>query len=112
VVEDNHELRDFIAKELSTVYRVLTADNGEAGWELAKAELPDMVLTDVMMPGIDGYELTHRLKNDLTTDHIAVVILSAKTAHPSRIEGLQQGADDYISKPFHVDELHLRLQTC
>jgi signal transduction histidine kinase/AraC-like DNA-binding protein len=109
VVEDNHELRDFIAKELSTVYRVMTADNGEAGWELAKAELPDMVLTDVMMPGIDGYELTHRLKNDLSTDHIAVIILSAKSAHPSRIEGLKQGADDYISKPFHVDELHLRL---
>jgi signal transduction histidine kinase/AraC-like DNA-binding protein len=110
VVEDNDELRDFIAKELSTVYRVLTADNGEAGWALAKAELPDMVLTDVMMPGMDGYELTHRLKNDLTTDHIAVVILSAKTAHPSRIEGLQQGADDYISKPFHMAELKLRLR--
>lgn len=110
VVEDNPELCAFIARELSTAYRILTADNGESGWELAKAELPDIVLTDVMMPGIDGYELTHRLKNNLTTDHIAVVILSAKTAHPSRIEGLQQGADDYISKPFHVDELHLRLQ--
>ncbi|GAB4025501.1 hybrid sensor histidine kinase/response regulator transcription factor [Spirosoma gilvum] len=110
VVEDNPELCAFIAKELSRAYRILTADNGEAGWKLAKAELPDIVLTDVMMPGIDGYELTHRLKSDLTTDHIAVVILSAKTAHPSRIEGLQQGADDYISKPFHVDELNLRLQ--
>ncbi|GAB2529173.1 hybrid sensor histidine kinase/response regulator transcription factor [Spirosoma aerophilum] len=110
VVEDNRELCAFIARELSTVYRVLTAGNGEEGWKIAKAELPDIVLTDVMMPLVDGYELTRRLKTDAATNHIAVVMLTAKTALTSRIEGLKQGADDYISKPFHIDELHLRLR--
>ena len=109
VVEDNAELCAFLAGELATRYRVLTATDGNEGLQLAKSELPDLVLTDVMMPGIDGYELTHRLKTNPATDHMAVVMLTAKTAQPSRIEGLEQGADDYISKPFHLDELHLRL---
>lgn len=109
VVEDNTELCAFLAGELATVYRVLTANDGSEGLKLAQSELPDLVLTDVMMPGMDGYELTHRLKTNPATDHIAVVMLTAKTAQPSRLEGLQQGADDYIGKPFHLDELHLRL---
>ncbi|RIV18094.1 response regulator [Fibrisoma montanum] len=109
VVEDNTELAAFVAGELTSQYRVLTAFDGDEGWQLAQTELPDVVLTDVMMPGLDGYELTHRLKTDPATDHIAVVMLTAKTAQTSRIEGLQQGADDYVSKPFHVDELRLRI---
>ena len=109
VVEDNTELAAFVAGELTSHYRVLTAYDGDEGWQLAQTELPDVVLTDVMMPGLDGYELTHRLKTDPATDHIAVVMLTAKTAQTSRIEGLQQGADDYVSKPFHMDELRLRI---
>lgn len=109
VVEDNAEMAAFLAGELATHYRVLTAADGQEGLQLAQAELPDLVLTDVMMPLMDGYELTQRLKTDPATDHIAVILLTAKTAHPSRIEGLQQGADDYIGKPFHMDELRLRL---
>jgi signal transduction histidine kinase/AraC-like DNA-binding protein len=109
VVEDNPELNAFLARELAHTYRVLTATDGLTGWQIAQAELPDVVLTDVMMPGIDGHELTHRLKTDPATDHIAVVMLTAKTSQPSRIEGLKLGADDYISKPFHVDELKLRI---
>ena len=109
VVEDNPELCAFIARELTGPYRVLTAIDGDEGWQIAQAELPDVVLTDIMMPGMDGYELTRQLKSDPLTDHITVVMLTAKTAQPSRIEGLQQGADDYIAKPFHVDELRLRM---
>ena len=109
IVEDNTELNTFMAGELADTYRVLTATDGLAGWRMVQAELPDLVLTDIMMPGIDGYELTHRLKTDAATDHIAVVMLTAKTSQPSRMEGLQQGADDYISKPFHMDELKLRV---
>ncbi len=109
VVEDNAELNAFIAGELADRYRILTANNGDEGWELAQAELPDVVLSDIMMPGLDGYQLTHKLKTDRATDHIAVVLLTAKTAQPSRMQGLEQGADDYISKPFHVDELRLRI---
>ncbi|MBO0931090.1 response regulator [Fibrella aquatilis] len=109
VVEDNTELNAFIVAELADRYRILTAHNGTDGWALAQAELPDLVLSDIMMPGMDGYQLTHRLKTDPATDHIAVVLLTAKTAQNSRMEGLERGADDYISKPFHVDELRLRI---
>ncbi|CAN5361114.1 two-component regulator propeller domain-containing protein [soil metagenome] len=109
IVEDNADLRNFLGGSLSAAYRILQAENGEAGWQLTQTELPDIVVTDVMMPGMDGYELTHRIKTHPDTDHIAVVILSAKAAHNSRIEGLQEGADDYVSKPFHLDELQLRL---
>lgn len=109
VVDDNDELRAFVAGELASRYRVLTAANGQEGWQVAKAELPDLVLSDVVMPGMDGYTLTQHLKNDSATDHIAVVLLTAKAAPPSRIEGLQQGADDYLTKPFPIAELHLRL---
>ncbi|HLL95918.1 MAG TPA: ATP-binding protein, partial [Spirosoma sp.] len=109
IVENNADLRHFLVSSLSTAYRILQAEDGETGWQLTKSELPDIVVSDVMMPGMDGYELTHRIKTHPDTDHIAVVILSAKAAHHSRIEGLQEGADDYVSKPFHLDELQLRL---
>ena len=109
IVEDNDELREFLTGELSPSYQIMKAADGQAGWELTQAELPDIVITDVMMPRMDGYELTRRIKNHPDTDHIAVVMLTAKAAQPSRIEGLQQGADDYLTKPFSIDELHLRL---
>ncbi len=109
VVEDNTELREFLVGELSSHYRVLSADNGKTGWQLALAELPDVVVSDVMMLGLDGYELTHELKTNPATDHIAVMLLTAKAAHESRMMGLQQGADDYLAKPFHLEELLLRI---
>ncbi|GAB3886561.1 hybrid sensor histidine kinase/response regulator transcription factor [Spirosoma agri] len=110
IVEDNAELRGFLAGELAATYRVLCAVDGEEGWKVAQHELPDIVISDVMMPRMDGYELTHRIKNHTGTDHIAVVILTAKAAHSSRIEGLTEGADDYLAKPFHLNELHLRVR--
>ncbi|WP_020606498.1 hybrid sensor histidine kinase/response regulator transcription factor [Spirosoma spitsbergense] len=110
IVEDNAELNGFLADSLTPAYRVMQATNGEEGWQLAQTELPNIVISDIMMPKMDGYELTHHIKNHPDTNHIAVVILSAKAAHSSRIEGLQEGADDYIAKPFHLDELLLRLR--
>ncbi|XWW43744.1 response regulator [Fibrella sp. USSR17] len=109
IVEDNADLNAFIAGELADTYRLMTATDGIEGWERALAELPDLVISDVMMPGMDGYQLTQRLKTDPATEHIAVVLLTAKTAHTSLIEGLTYGADDYIGKPFQVDELRLRI---
>ena len=110
VVEDNDELRAFLVGELAQSYHVLEAADGEAGWAICQTELPDIVLTDLMMPRMNGYELTRRIKNHPDTDHIAVVMLTAKAAQQSRIEGLQRGADDYLAKPFSIDELHLRLR--
>ncbi len=109
VVDDNDELRTFVANELANRYRVLTAADGQEGWEICQRDLPDLVVTDVMMPRLDGYQLTHCIKSTLATNHIAVVLLTAKAAHESRIAGLEQGADDYLTKPFHTDELVLRL---
>jgi DNA-binding response OmpR family regulator len=109
IVEDNDELREFLVGELTPHYHVLQAGDGETGWALIQAEVPDIVLTDVMMPRLDGHELTRLIKSNANTDHIAVVMLTAKSALPSRIDGLQQGADDYLSKPFSVEELQLRV---
>lgn len=110
VVEDNEELREFIAGELSAFFNVRTAKNGEEGLAIALEILPDIVISDIMMPLMDGYELTRQLKTNPATDHIAVVLLTAKTAHQSLQEGLLQGADEYMTKPFHFDELQLRIR--
>jgi CheY-like chemotaxis protein/AraC-like DNA-binding protein len=110
IVEDNEELREFLVGELASSYHILQAADGQEGWEITQAELPDIVLTDVMMPRLDGNELSGLIKGHADTDHIAVVMLTAKAAQPSRIEGLQHGADEYLSKPFSMAELHLRLQ--
>ena len=109
LVEDNAELLTFMGESLAAHYHILTAVNGRDGLTVARQELPDIVVADVMMPEMDGYQLTHQLKNDPLTNHMAVVLLTARTATESRLEGLEQGADDYLTKPFNLDELRLRL---
>lgn len=110
VVEDNTELREFIVTELSTTYRIRSAANGYEGWVLAKEELPDVIISDLMMPRLDGYELVERLKTDSATDHIAVILLTANASHENRLRGFAHGADEYLTKPFHMGELQLRLR--
>ncbi len=109
VVEDHPDLRTLIRRELSADYDLLEAPDGAVGLELARAEIPDLVLTDIMMPQLDGYELCRRLKTDERTNHIPVVMLTAKTDSESRLAGLEIGADDYLTKPFEVAELKIRL---
>ncbi|MBD2753985.1 ATP-binding protein [Spirosoma validum] len=110
LIEDNDELRGFLVNELSGLYHVLQAADGETGWSLIQSELPDIVITDVMMARLDGYALAHLVKSHAHTDHIAVVILTAKAAQENRLTGLEQGADDYLTKPFSMGELLLRIQ--
>jgi len=110
IVEDNKDLAEFIAGALEANYRVLIADNGVEGLKLAQNELPDIIISDVMMPEMDGYDLCRLIKNGVKTSHIAFIILTAKASHDSVIEGLMQSADDYLTKPFHVDELQLRIR--
>lgn len=109
LVEDNEELLRYMSDKITPLYRVLTASSAEQGWQLIQDELPDVVISDIMMPGADGYELTHYIKSSAATEHIAVILLTAKATYDSRLLGLQQGADDYLAKPFHVEELLLRL---
>lgn len=110
VVEDNPELRQFICAELVSTYHVIEANNGEHGIETAFEHIPDLIISDVMMPKKDGFELTSVLKQDLRTSHIPIILLTAKASFVNKIEGLERGADDYIMKPFNSTELLLRLR--
>ena len=110
VVEDHDELARYITESLPADYRVQRASDGQQGWEMALAELPDLILSDVMMPVMDGYALCQKLKTDLRTSHIPVLLLTAKASPDNRLEGLERGADDYLPKPFRVDELRLRIR--
>ena len=109
VVEDNEDLRAQVIVYLARTYQVLSAENGRLGWEQALSEVPDLIVSDVMMPELDGYELLNRLKNDERTSHIPVILLTARSAPESRMQGLQLGADDYLVKPFSLAELALRI---
>lgn len=109
LVEDNAELADFIVDSLPAFYRISRAVNGVEGFEQALAELPDLIISDVMMPVMDGYTLCQKLKEEEQTNHIPVIMLTAKVTFENRLEGLTRGADDYLTKPFHVQELTLRV---
>lgn len=107
VVEDNQQVRSFIIEQLKNHYKVLEAQNGQLGIELAQKHIPDLILTDVMMPIVDGYNLVKQLKDDEKTSHIPVIMLTGKVSHEDKIKGLVSGVDAYLNKPFHTDELRL-----
>ena len=110
LVEDNDELRTFMVESLISEYQVLEAGDGQEGLQLVHSDLPDLVISDVMMPGMDGMELCRRLKQDELSCHIPVILLTAKSTSQDKMEGFRQGADDYISKPFRYDELRARIR--
>jgi signal transduction histidine kinase/ligand-binding sensor domain-containing protein/AraC-like DNA-binding protein len=110
VVEDNHELLEYIKGSLVKDYRVITADNGKSGLEAALEHIPDIIITDIMMAAMDGVELTQILKKDIRTSHIPVIILTARSSDEQKLEGLNAGADDYITKPFSFEILEARIQ--
>ena len=109
VVEDNPDLREFLKSELASDYSVLQAENGAAGLALALEEIPDLVISDVMMPEMDGFELCRALKENERTSHIPVILLTARVEIESRLTGLTLGADDYLAKPFDSRELLARV---
>jgi signal transduction histidine kinase/DNA-binding response OmpR family regulator len=109
IVEDNPDLRNFIASNFLDNFTILHAKNGEEGFALAIEKIPTLILSDVMMPKMNGIELTEKLKTDERTSHIPVVLLTAKSDTESRIEGLKTGADDYLAKPFSAEELRVRV---
>ncbi len=110
MVEDNADLRNYVRTELADEYQVLVAANGRTGLDLARREIPDLVLSDVMMPEMDGIELCRVLKADDLTNHVPVILLTARAEADSRREGLESGADDYVAKPFAVSELRIRIR--
>ncbi len=105
LAEDNDELRAFLSQTLSDRYEVIAAPDGKEAIELARQRVPDIVVSDIVMPHVDGIGLLDALKTDVVTSHIPVLLLTSKTALESRLKGLQHGADAYLGKPFQTEEL-------
>ncbi len=109
IVEDNTELRNFIASGFRHQFTILSATNGEEGYDMATVHIPDLIISDVMMPKANGLDFTNNVKKDERTCHIPVILLTARADTTSRIEGLKTGADDYLAKPFSMEELQVRV---
>lgn len=109
IVEDNEDVLNFIKEGFATDFEVYTAVNGLEGLNLAKEVSPDIIISDVMMPGLNGIELCNKLKSDINTSHIPVILLTARTQLIFKMEGLETGADDYITKPFNFNMIEARV---
>ena len=110
IVDDNQDMLSFISSCMKEDYQVHTASDGAAALDVLQREQIDLIVSDVMMPGIDGFELCRRVKSDISLSHIPIILLTARTTDVSRIEGLQLGADDYLTKPFNIEVLRLRVK--
>lgn len=110
IVDDESEIRDFLAMELREEYEVFTAADGKEGFESALNSIPDLIISDIIMPNMDGIELCAKIKSDINTSHIPIILLTAKETHEDRLAGLEVGANSYIPKPFDIRHLRIRIQ--
>ena len=110
IVEDNPDVRAYVGRHLAARYRVVEAVDGVEGLAQARAARPDLIVSDVMMPNMDGFDLCRALKADEALNHIPIILLTAKASEESKLEGLETGADDYLNKPFNARELLLRAE--
>ena len=110
VVEDNDDIREYIRDNLKAIYKIEEAADGEEGIIKAKNIIPDLILSDVMMPKIDGYMFCKNIRQNESTSHIPIIMLTAKAADEDKITGLETKVDDYIVKPFNIQELQIRIR--
>ncbi|WP_162150074.1 hybrid sensor histidine kinase/response regulator transcription factor [Saccharicrinis fermentans] len=111
IVEDNEYLQDFLSSALHDYYEVFVAKDGSEGWKIIAEKSPDLVVSDIMMPGMDGFELCHKIKSTYETSHIAVILLTALADQDKQIKGFDLGADDYLTKPFNIKILKQRINS-
>lgn len=109
VIDDNDDIRDFLTEKLSPYFEIITAEDGNIGIHKSMEEDPDLIICDVMMPGLNGFELTRKLKDNFATCHIPVILLTAYISDEHNTEGIEAGADAYISKPFSMRHLMLQI---
>jgi len=110
IVDDNDDFRFYLVENLRGMYNVIEANNGKIAYEKANRFIPDIIVSDVTMPVMDGYELCSKLKSEVNTSHIPIILLTANTMDEDKITGFEAGADDYISKPFNVGVLKARIR--
>ena len=110
IVEDNKDIRTYIKDQLEENYKIIEAADGEAGLAAAKETIPDLIVTDVMMPQMDGYEFAKNIRGDERSSHIPIIMLTARAADEDKISGLETGVDDYLIKPFNPKELQVRIK--
>jgi DNA-binding response OmpR family regulator len=110
IVEDNVGVREYVRQNLREHYRVIEAKDGEEGLNMAREYIPDLIISDVMMPKSDGYEMARKIRSDELTSHIPIIMLTAKAAENEKLEGLETGVDAYLVKPFSTRELQVRVR--
>ena len=109
VVEDNRDIREYVRSSFEEMYEVLTAADGKEGWDIAQSQIPNIIISDIMMPVMDGIELCRHIKEDMRTSHIPVILLTAKDTLQDKEEGYDAGADSFITKPFSARLLNSRI---
>ena len=110
IVEDNLDVRAYIREQLENDFKIIEAGNGEEGISIAQNEIPDLIITDVMMPKMDGYKFSKAIRSDEKTSHVPIIMLTAKAGLDDKILGLETGVDDYLTKPFSAKELKVRVK--
>jgi CheY-like chemotaxis protein len=110
IIDDNEDLRYYLKENLKQNFTIIESSNGREGWHLILTEMPHLVVSDIMMAVLNGIELCKRIKNDTRTSHIPVILLTARTSNEQKIEGLEAGAEDYITKPFNYEILELKIK--
>ncbi len=109
IIEDEDDIRNFIKENLGKEYKILESDNGKDGLKKSIEHIPDLIVSDIIMPEMNGIELCENIKTDERTSHIPVILLTAKSSIENKLEGLETGADDYLTKPFNISELQVRV---
>ena len=109
IVDDNEDFRNFIAALFTENYRLLKAEDGEMAYQMILDKMPDLIISDVMMPKMDGFELCRKVKQDIRISHIPIILLTAKACDENKYRGLEAGAEDYIAKPFNMEMLALKV---